>query len=103
MQALKFKSPDPSEILDHRAATYCQLGDFELALRDARQIIQKNRQDERVCLLCQGVKIQLTAMQGYLRAAKVLLLSQKPDKALEMYAYGLKALHNQHPRRQVTL
>ncbi|KAN0081983.1 hypothetical protein V8E54_003281 [Elaphomyces granulatus] len=84
-EVLKFKLPDPSEILDHRAATYCQLGDFELALRDARQIIQKNSQDER----------------GYLRAAKVLVLNKKPDKALEMYAYGLKTLHDKHPRRQL--
>jgi hypothetical protein len=48
--------------LDHRAATYSQLGDFELALRDARQIIQKNSQDERVYVYCFGEeKIQLTA------------------------------------------
>lgn len=37
--------------------------------------------------------------RGYLRCAKVLLLEGKPEKALEIYAYGLKTLPHEHPRR----
>lgn len=40
--------------------------------------------------------------QGYLRAGKILILNKKPDKALEMYAYGLKTLIPDHPRRHVS-
>ena len=39
--------------------------------------------------------------KGYLRCAKTLLLDGKPDKALEVYAYGLKCLSKSHPRRQM--
>jgi F-box/TPR repeat protein Pof3 len=44
----------------------------------------------------------LLTIQGYLRCAKVLLLEGKPDKALEIYAYGLKVLPSKHPRREVS-
>lgn len=38
-----------------------------------------------------------------MRCAKVLLLEAKPEKALEIYAYGLKVLPSGHPRREVRL
>ncbi|KAJ9289350.1 hypothetical protein DTO021C3_3176 [Paecilomyces variotii] len=84
-QALRMKLPDAVGILDNRAATYCKLGNFDLALRDAKQMIKTDRSDER----------------GYLRAAKILILNQKPDRALEMYAYGLRTLVSDHPRRHL--
>ncbi|KAL2010939.1 hypothetical protein VTN00DRAFT_3657 [Thermoascus crustaceus] len=84
-QALKMKPADPVGILDNRAATYCKLENLDLALRDAKQMIKTDRCDER----------------GYLRSAKILLLNRKPDKALEMYSYGLKTLPKDHPRRHL--
>ncbi|KAL2003061.1 hypothetical protein VTN02DRAFT_5139 [Thermoascus thermophilus] len=84
-QALKRRPADPVGILDNRAATYCKLGNLDSALRDAKQMIKTDRCDER----------------GYLRSAKILLLSKKPDKALEMYSYGLKTLPADHPRRHL--
>lgn len=39
--------------------------------------------------------------QGYMRCGKVLLLEGKPEKAQEIYAYGLKMLPSEHPRRGV--
>lgn len=40
-------------------------------------------------------------LQGYLRAGKALLLAEKPEKALDVYAYGLKTLGEQHPQKEV--
>lgn len=40
--------------------------------------------------------------QGYLRAGKALLLFEKPDKALDVYAYALKSLGERHPQREVS-
>lgn len=40
--------------------------------------------------------------QGYLRCAKCLLLEGKLEKALELYAYALKTLPSNHPRREVS-
>lgn len=48
IQALKMKPSDPVGILDNRAATYCKLENFDLALRDAKQMIKTDRCDERV-------------------------------------------------------
>ncbi|KAJ5108681.1 hypothetical protein N7456_005356 [Penicillium angulare] len=84
-EALTHKSSDAIGVLDNRAATYCKLEQYEQARRDARHMIKKASQDER----------------GYLRCAKVLLLEGKPEKALEIYAYGLKTLGSKHPRREV--
>ena len=39
--------------------------------------------------------------KGYLRCAKALILDEKPKKALEVYAYGLKALSSENPQRPV--
>ncbi|RMJ27336.1 hypothetical protein PHISP_01783 [Aspergillus sp. HF37] len=79
------RSPDPVTVLDSRAATYTKLVQYDLALRDARHMIKRDKNDER----------------GYLRCAKALLLEGKPDKALEVYAYGLKTLSGSHPRREL--
>ncbi|KAL1964522.1 hypothetical protein VTN77DRAFT_6819 [Rasamsonia byssochlamydoides] len=81
-QALESNSTDALGVLDNRSATWCKLGNFERALRDAKEMIQKDRLDER----------------GYLRAAKALLLNKRPFKALDIYAYGLKTLPKDHPR-----
>jgi F-box/TPR repeat protein Pof3 len=51
MQVLKMNLQDPCRSLDTRAAAYCKLGDFELALRDAKQILRRDKSDERVFLL----------------------------------------------------
>ncbi|KAJ5730963.1 uncharacterized protein N7483_005471 [Penicillium malachiteum] len=84
-EALKQKDADAIGILDNRAATYCKLEQWDSARRDAKNMIKTANQDER----------------GYLRCAKVLLLDGKPEKALEIYAYGLKTLGNKHPRREM--
>ena len=47
------------------------------------------------------MNVNLTIFEGYMRCAKILLLEGKPEKALEIYAYGLKMLPSQHPRREV--
>lgn len=47
LQALK-KSPASVAILDSRAATYAKLTQYDLALRDARHMIKKDKNDERV-------------------------------------------------------
>lgn len=40
--------------------------------------------------------------QGYLRAAKALLLARKPEKALDVYEYALKTLDKHHAQREVS-
>jgi hypothetical protein len=40
--------PDPVGILDNRAATYTQLQEFALALRDGKQMIRSDKKDARV-------------------------------------------------------
>ncbi|THC98714.1 hypothetical protein EYZ11_001777 [Aspergillus tanneri] len=84
-EALRAKDANHLGILDNRAATYAKLAQYDRALRDAKQMIKSHKQDDR----------------GYLRAAKTLLLDGKADKALELYAYGLKVLPTSHPRRQL--
>ncbi|KAJ5681466.1 uncharacterized protein N7477_001406 [Penicillium maclennaniae] len=84
-EALNVKDADAIGILDNRAATYCKLEQYDLARRDAKHMIKKGKDDDR----------------GYLRCAKVLLLEGKPEKALEIYAYGLKVLPRKHPRREM--
>ncbi|KAB8227434.1 Leucine Rich Repeat domain protein [Aspergillus alliaceus] len=84
-EALNMKDADHLGILDNRAATYTKLGQYDRALKDARQMIKKDKQDER----------------GYLRCAKSLFLDGKYDKAVEVYAYALKTLPSSHPRREL--
>ncbi|KAE8377462.1 hypothetical protein BDV26DRAFT_213719 [Aspergillus bertholletiae] len=84
-EALHSRDADFLGILDNRAATYAKLGQYDRALKDTRQMIKKDKQDER----------------GYLRCAKCLLLDGKSEKALELYAYALKSLPSNHPRREI--
>ncbi|BCR91843.1 Leucine Rich Repeat domain protein [Aspergillus chevalieri] len=84
-EALKDRDSDLLSILDSRAAAYSKLAQHDQALRDTKQMIKCGKNDER----------------GYLRCAKTLLLNGKPDKALEVYAYGLKTLPTSHPRRHL--
>ncbi|KAH8431145.1 Leucine Rich Repeat domain protein [Aspergillus melleus] len=84
-EALTVKDANHLDILDVRAATYTKLAQYDRALRDSRLMIKKDKQDYR----------------GYLRCAKSLLLDSKPEKALEVYAYGLKVLPSNHPRRSL--
>ncbi|KAB8278060.1 hypothetical protein BDV30DRAFT_204040 [Aspergillus minisclerotigenes] len=84
-EALNSKDADLLGILDNRAATYTKLGQYDRALKDARHMIKNDKQDER----------------GYLRCAKCLLLEGKLEKALELYAYALKTLSSNHPRREL--
>ncbi|KAL4801938.1 hypothetical protein BDV18DRAFT_68378 [Aspergillus unguis] len=84
-EALKCPDVDALSVLDNRAATYTKLLRYDQALKDARQMIKQNKQDDR----------------GYLRLAKALLLDGKAEKALEVYAYALKTLPKDNPRRQV--
>ncbi|KAL2808939.1 hypothetical protein BJX63DRAFT_13792 [Aspergillus granulosus] len=84
-QALKCPGVDALSVLDNRAATYTKLLQYDQALKDSRQMIKHDKQDER----------------GYLRCAKALLLDGKPEKALEVYAYALKSLPKDSSRRQV--
>ncbi|KAL1848762.1 hypothetical protein Plec18170_007773 [Paecilomyces lecythidis] len=100
-QSLRMKLPDAIGILDNRAATYCKLGNFDLALRDAKQMIKTDKSDERVGAASDICIASTNDLQGYLRAGKILILNKKPDKALEMYAYGLKTLVPDHPRRHL--
>lgn len=64
-------------------------------------MIKHDKNDERVCILFDIQRRHLTR-QGYLRCGKVLIQDGKPDKALDVYAYGLKTLSSKHPRRQVS-
>ncbi|KAJ5698180.1 hypothetical protein N7462_000185 [Penicillium macrosclerotiorum] len=82
-EALTQPQADIIGILDNRSATYCKLEQYDQARRDAKHMIKKAKDDER----------------GYLRCAKVLLLEGKPEKAQEIYGYGLKMLPSLHPRR----
>ncbi|KAL4945929.1 hypothetical protein BDV06DRAFT_174170 [Aspergillus oleicola] len=84
-EALKCPDVDALSVLDNRAATYTKLLQYDQALKDARQIIKRDKKDDR----------------GYLRCAKALLLNGKPEKALEVYAYALKTLPKDHPRYHV--
>ncbi|KAL5045088.1 hypothetical protein BDW71DRAFT_184799 [Aspergillus fruticulosus] len=84
-EALKCRDVDVLSVLDNRAASYTKLLRYDLALKDARRMIKRDKQDER----------------GYLRCAKALLLDGKPGKALEVYAYALKSMPKDDPRRQV--
>ncbi|KAL4901777.1 hypothetical protein BDW74DRAFT_159496 [Aspergillus multicolor] len=84
-EALKCPDVDALSVLDNRAATYTKLVRYDQALKDARHMIKRDKQDER----------------GYMRCAKALLLDGKPEKALEVYAYALKTLPKDNPRRQV--
>ncbi|KAL2830097.1 hypothetical protein BJY01DRAFT_261042 [Aspergillus pseudoustus] len=84
-QALKCPDVDALSVLDNRAATYTKLLQYDQALKDSRQMIKHDKQDER----------------GYLRCAKALLLDGKPEKALEVYAYALKSLPKDRSRRRV--
>ncbi|KAL4897454.1 hypothetical protein BDV59DRAFT_167756 [Aspergillus ambiguus] len=84
-EALGFKDVDVLTVLDNRAGTYSKLAQYDQALRDARQMIKTDKDDER----------------GYLRCAKTLILDGKHDKALEVYEYALKSLRPDHPRRKV--
>jgi F-box/TPR repeat protein Pof3 len=91
-------------VLDNRAATYSKLEQLHEARRDAKQMIKLGKNsDERVSLdFRSSTMFALThGIQGYLRCAKVLLLEGKAEKALEIYAYGLKMLSADHPRRSV--
>lgn len=52
MQALR-EAEDVAEhigILDNRAAAYSKLAQHDLALRDARQMIKRDKLDAKVCL-----------------------------------------------------
>ncbi|KAF3384592.1 F-box/TPR repeat protein pof3 [Penicillium rolfsii] len=82
-EALRQPNVDTIGILDNRCATYCKLEQYDLARRDAKQMIKTAKDDER----------------GYMRCGKVLLLEGKLEKAQEVYAYGLKRLPSEHPRR----
>ncbi|KAI9368288.1 hypothetical protein BJX61DRAFT_231355 [Aspergillus egyptiacus] len=84
-EALKCPDVDALSVLDNRAATYTKLLRYDQALKDARQMIKRDKHDER----------------GYLRCAKALLLDGKPEKALEIYAYAIKAISKDNPRRQI--
>ncbi|KAL4954897.1 hypothetical protein BDW69DRAFT_131469 [Aspergillus filifer] len=84
-EALRCPDVDALSVLDNRAATYTKLLQYEQSLKDARQMIKRDKKDDR----------------GYLRCAKALLLSGKPEKALEVYAYALKTLANDHPRYKI--
>ncbi|KAJ5096322.1 hypothetical protein NUU61_005678 [Penicillium alfredii] len=90
-QALNQQDVDIIGILDNRAAAYSKLGQHDQARRDARQMIKRSR----------AQRVPLPDERGYLRCAKVLLLEGKPEKALELYAYGLKTLPKDHPRREL--
>ncbi|KAH8692379.1 leucine rich repeat domain protein [Talaromyces proteolyticus] len=83
--ALLQENANMSDILDNRSAVYCKLGQYDKALSDAKRLIRSDSQDER----------------GYLRAAKALILTHKPEKALEVYAYALKSIDKYHPQREV--
>lgn len=48
-QALKCPDVDALSVLDNRAATHTKLLRYDQALRDARYMIKRNKQDERVC------------------------------------------------------
>jgi F-box/TPR repeat protein Pof3 len=47
-QALRYQDVDVLAVLDNRAGTYSKLGQHDQALRDARQMIKKDKNDERV-------------------------------------------------------
>lgn len=47
-QALRYQDVDTLAVLDNRAGTYSKLGQYDQALRDARQMIKKDKSDERV-------------------------------------------------------
>ncbi|WLF78574.1 DNA-binding SCF ubiquitin ligase subunit dia2 [Lodderomyces elongisporus] len=65
--------PPLSTLLDQRAAVYEKLGQHDLALRDARSIIEKEPAN----------------CKGYLRAGKLLTLQNKKFEAYKLYQEGL--------------
>ncbi|KAF7714734.1 Uncharacterized protein PECH_007729 [Penicillium ucsense] len=84
-EALRQPNVDTIGILDNRSATYCKLLQYDLARRDAKKMIKTASDDER----------------GYMRCAKVLILEGKPEKAQEIYAYGLRTMPSEHPKREL--
>lgn len=58
-QALKQKDADVVGILDNRAATYCKLEKYDQARRDAKNMIQKAKDDDRVSSTIEGHTAQL--------------------------------------------
>ncbi|EFR02976.1 hypothetical protein MGYG_05975 [Nannizzia gypsea CBS 118893] len=67
---------DRMGILDSRSATYCKLGDLDLALKDGRQML----------------KIDKSNARGYLRTAQVLQLKKRFEDALRLYEHALKSV-----------
>lgn len=66
------KLPDTIGILDNRAATYCKLGNFDLALRDAKQMIRTDKADERVGTISLSTAWILTIFRGICVLGKYL-------------------------------
>ncbi|KAF2864858.1 hypothetical protein BDV95DRAFT_588191 [Massariosphaeria phaeospora] len=69
-----------SSLYDRRAATHDKLENLNAALQDGRDAIRANKQDVR----------------GYLRTASVLEKKNMLDKAVAIYAYGLKHVPVEH-------
>lgn len=63
-------------LLDGRAACHEKLDDFQAALKDAKKIIQLQREDPT----------------GYLRAGKILIKMNKEPVALEIYTHGMRCI-----------
>ncbi|EZF32106.1 hypothetical protein H109_01682 [Trichophyton interdigitale MR816] len=70
-------------ILDNRSATYCKLGDLDLALKDGRQMLKLDKSDAR----------------GYLRTAQVLQLKKRFEDALRLYEHALKSVDSRDGNR----
>lgn len=59
---------------DQRAASYEKLNDFNAALKDGREMIKRHSEH----------------VKGYLRTASILQKVNKPEKAIDIYKYGMK-------------
>jgi tetratricopeptide (TPR) repeat protein len=77
-------NPAHPTLLDCRAASYEKIDQLDLALRDAKSIIQ----------------IAPTESRGYLRAGKVLALQQKYDTAMNVYKRALTKVDPSDSRYQ---
>ena len=84
-RALEHKSTAGLDIYDNRSAAYAKMGKLDLALRDGKSMIQKDR----------------LSPLGYLRTGKVLVFQGKEDAAHGIYKYGLEKASAKDPQYQL--
>lgn len=80
------QADDNIDILDYRAATFAQIGRFDLALKDGREMCRLDKRN----------------VKAYIRIGKVLRLMDRKDLALQIYARGLRQVGPDEVRHALT-